>query len=112
MACAILARFSEVRSAGCDAVQSEAVLARRADHAKGRRVTDAYLICSGTARNCAGGATPWNTWLRAIIGMGFVEFARRLPDRPGVSERRLPTGRCDSLSASCETLAELLGIII
>ena len=24
---------------------------------------DAYRIASGTARNCAGGPTPWNTWL-------------------------------------------------
>ncbi|WP_424187174.1 alkaline phosphatase PhoX [Actinokineospora sp. G85] len=26
-------------------------------------VTSAYRILSGTTRNCAGGATPWNTWL-------------------------------------------------
>ncbi|MEU4768129.1 alkaline phosphatase PhoX [Actinosynnema sp. NPDC023794] len=26
-------------------------------------ITDAYTILSGTTRNCAGGATPWNTWL-------------------------------------------------
>ena len=27
------------------------------------RILDAYSIGSGTSRNCAGGATPWNTWL-------------------------------------------------
>ena len=27
------------------------------------RILDAYSICTGTCRNCAGGATPWDTWL-------------------------------------------------
>jgi hypothetical protein len=29
----------------------------------GGDVANAYSICSGTSRNCAGGPTPWNTWL-------------------------------------------------
>ncbi|MEW2527339.1 alkaline phosphatase PhoX [Streptomyces sp. NPDC047071] len=27
------------------------------------QITGAYSVLSGTQRNCAGGATPWNTWL-------------------------------------------------
>jgi len=27
------------------------------------RILDAYSICSGTNRNCGGGAMPWGTWL-------------------------------------------------
>lgn len=26
-------------------------------------IVDAYRICADTTRNCAGGTTPWNTWL-------------------------------------------------
>ncbi len=35
--------------------------ALRFDH-RGR-IVNAYSICSGTNRNCAGGATPWGSWL-------------------------------------------------
>jgi secreted PhoX family phosphatase len=50
------------------------------------QVVDAYPVCSGTLRNCAGGATPWNTWLTCEeVGFGLVHECDPWGTEPSVA---------------------------
>src|SRR5918997_1785665 len=50
-----------------------------------RRVIESFAVLAGTHTNCAGGVTPWNTWITCeeIFNYGSDEDART-PDTPGV----------------------------
>ena len=53
-------------------------------------VIDAYPILTGTSSNCAGGATPWGTWLSCEEhDTGLVWECDPLGDRPAVSRPRM-----------------------
>lgn len=49
-------------------------------------VTDAYRILDGTDRNCAGGATPWGTWLSCEeVSLGLVHETDPRGERDAVA---------------------------
>ncbi|GAA1900804.1 DUF839 domain-containing protein [Streptomyces sodiiphilus] len=64
-------------------------------------VTGAYRTLSGTDRNCAGGATPWNTWLSCEeVPYGYVWET----DPRGITAatRRDAMGRFKHEAAACD----------
>ncbi|WP_165984709.1 alkaline phosphatase PhoX [Streptomyces sp. YIM 98790] len=64
-------------------------------------VTGAYRILSGTNRNCAGGATPWNTWLSCEeVSRGYVYETDPYGSNPAV--RRAAMGRFTHEAAACD----------
>jgi secreted PhoX family phosphatase len=65
------------------------------------RVTGAYRILSGTTSNCAGGATPWNTWLSCEeTTRGFVYETD--PWGVAAAVRRDAMGRFKHEAAACD----------
>ncbi|SFC19937.1 alkaline phosphatase PhoX [Streptomyces aidingensis] len=64
-------------------------------------ITGAYNILSGTNRNCAGGATPWNTWLSCEeVDRGYVYETDPYGNNPAV--RRAAMGRFKHEAAACD----------
>jgi hypothetical protein len=69
--------------------------------AAGGQIVDAYRILSGTNVNCAGGATPWGTWLsceEVPLGRVFETFPRGGQD--AVARTRM--GRFKHEAAACD----------
>jgi hypothetical protein len=66
-------------------------------------VDSAYRILNGTNRNCAGGATPWGTWLSCEeVRRGFVYETDPTGVQPAA--RRAAMGRFKHEAAACDPL--------
>jgi secreted PhoX family phosphatase len=64
-------------------------------------IAAAYRILSNTNRNCAGGATPWGTWLSGEeVSLGYVYETWPQGGRAGV--RRAAMGRFTHEAAACD----------
>jgi secreted PhoX family phosphatase len=64
-------------------------------------ITSAYTILSGTTRNCAGGATPWNTWLSCEETTGGFVYETD-PFGNNAAVRRDAMGRFNHEAAACD----------
>jgi secreted PhoX family phosphatase len=70
-------------------------------------ITDAYRILADTRQNCAGGATPWNTWLSCEeIDYGYVFET----DPWGAKQalRRDAMGRFKHEAAACDPVRKVI----
>ncbi|MGW4548084.1 alkaline phosphatase PhoX [Streptomyces violaceorubidus] len=70
-------------------------------------VTDAYRVLSNTRQNCAGGATPWNTWLSCEeISLGYVYESDPYGVKAAV--RRDAMGRFKHEAAACDPVRKAI----
>ncbi|MCC3761703.1 PhoX family protein [Glycomyces sp. TRM65418] len=64
-------------------------------------IVDAYRILNGTRTNCAGGATPWHTWLSCEeVDRGYVYETDPFGERAAV--QRPAMGRFKHEAAACD----------
>ncbi|CAL9604081.1 hypothetical protein SUDANB120_05502 [Streptomyces sp. enrichment culture] len=68
-------------------------------------ITSAYRILSGTRQNCAGGKTPWNTWLSCEeVSLGYVYEAD--PWGVNAAVRRPAMGRFKHEAAAADPVRQ------
>ncbi|MER7458418.1 alkaline phosphatase PhoX [Micromonospora sp. NPDC126480] len=70
-------------------------------------IASAYRILSNTNRNCAGGATPWGTWLSCEeVSRGFVY--ETYPEGGRAAVRRAAMGRFNHEAAACDPVRKVI----